>query len=110
MVDRPLLTVFEAADYLRTPTLTLRYWRHLGTGPRWFKLGNRVVYRAAALEVWLAELEDRARGDRNERGCTCICVCLLTVRGGGWQVGNPPPAWGASVIGGAPRNRGGPKA
>jgi hypothetical protein len=28
-----LLTITEAAEVLRTPVATLRYWRHLGTGP-----------------------------------------------------------------------------
>ena len=29
-----LLTITEAAELLRAPVATLRYWRHLGTGPR----------------------------------------------------------------------------
>jgi hypothetical protein len=29
-----LLTIREAAALLRAPVATLRYWRHLGTGPR----------------------------------------------------------------------------
>jgi len=42
MTDHPagrepeLLTITEAADLLRAPVATLRYWRHLGTGPRSF--------------------------------------------------------------------------
>ena len=28
-----LLTIAEVADVLRVPLATLRYWRHLGTGP-----------------------------------------------------------------------------
>jgi hypothetical protein len=39
-----LLTITEAADLLRAPVATLRYWRHLGTGPRSFRLGRRVLY------------------------------------------------------------------
>ena len=30
---------------LRTPVASLRYWRHLGTGPHSFRLGRRVLYR-----------------------------------------------------------------
>ena len=54
MPDRPaghepeLLTIVEAAELLRAPVATLRYWRHLGTGPRSFRLGGRVLYRATA--------------------------------------------------------------
>ncbi len=40
-----LMTLVEAAAYLRTPVATLRYWRHLGEGPAGFRLGRRVVYR-----------------------------------------------------------------
>jgi hypothetical protein len=40
-----LLTITEAAELLRAPVATLRYWRHLGTGPRSFRLGRRVLYR-----------------------------------------------------------------
>jgi hypothetical protein len=43
-----LFTITEAAAIVRRPVATLRYWRHLGTGPRSFRLGRRVVYKAAA--------------------------------------------------------------
>ena len=50
-----LLTVAEAADFLRTPVATLRYWRHMGIGPTGFRLGRRVVYSRADLISWLAQ-------------------------------------------------------
>ena len=50
--DHDLLTIDEAAGILRTPKATLRYWRHLGTGPRSFRLGRRVLYRADDLREW----------------------------------------------------------
>jgi hypothetical protein len=50
-----LLTLAEAAAFLRTPVATLRYWRHLGIGPSGFRLGRRVVYWRADLISWLAE-------------------------------------------------------
>lgn len=50
-----LLTIDEAAGFLRTPVATLRYWRHLGTGPRGFRIGRRVVYRHADITAWLDE-------------------------------------------------------
>jgi DNA-binding transcriptional MerR regulator len=37
-----LLTITEAADLLRTPVATLRYWRHLGIGPNSFRVGRNV--------------------------------------------------------------------
>ncbi len=50
-----LLTITEAADLLRAPVATLRYWRHLGTGPRSFRLGRRVLYRRDDLQAWVEE-------------------------------------------------------
>lgn len=59
-----LLTLAEAAELLRTPVATLRYWRHLGTGPTSFKLGKRVLYRRADIAAWLAaQLARQAGGD-----------------------------------------------
>jgi excisionase family DNA binding protein len=48
-----LLTITEAAELLRAPVATLRYWRHLGTGPRSFRLGRRVLYRRDDLRTWI---------------------------------------------------------
>ena len=48
-----LLTISEAAALLRAPVATLRYWRHLGTGPRSFRLGRRVLYRREDLYAWV---------------------------------------------------------
>lgn len=41
MDDNDLLTITEAAHLTRAPVATLRYWRHLGIGPRSFRLGRR---------------------------------------------------------------------
>jgi predicted DNA-binding transcriptional regulator AlpA len=48
-----LLTLPEAAEHLRAPVATLRYWRHLGSGPRSFRLGRRVLYRRGDLQAWV---------------------------------------------------------
>lgn len=50
-----LLTITEAAELLRAPVATLKYWRHLGTGPRSFRLGRRVLYRADDLQAWVEQ-------------------------------------------------------
>ena len=55
-----LLTITEAADLLRAPVATLRYWRHLGTGPRSFRLGRRVLYRTDDLHAWIAQQHAQA--------------------------------------------------
>jgi excisionase family DNA binding protein len=49
-----LLTFDETAAYLRTPVATLRYWRHLGTGPRGLRLGRRVMFRREDVDGWLS--------------------------------------------------------
>lgn len=54
------LTTQEVAERLRTPTETVRYWRHMGKGPKSFKVGRRVLYAATDVEAFIAE----ARGER----------------------------------------------
>ena len=53
-----LLTITEAANIVRAPVATLRYWRHLGTGPRSFRLGRRILYRHDDLVSWINEQRD----------------------------------------------------
>ena len=57
-VHDQLLTLTEAADILRTPVATLRYWRHLGIGPDGFRVGRRVMYRIEDLDRWITEQHD----------------------------------------------------
>jgi excisionase family DNA binding protein len=57
-----LLTITEAAELLRAPVATLRYWRHLGTGPHSFRLGRRVLYRRDDLQAWVEAQLGRSAG------------------------------------------------
>ena len=57
-----LLTITEAADLLRAPVATLRYWRHLGIGPAGFRLGRRVLYRRDDLHAWVDAKAGRLEG------------------------------------------------
>jgi len=50
-----LVLIPEASERLRVSEATLRYWRHLGTGPKSIKVGRRVMYREDDLEAWLDE-------------------------------------------------------
>jgi predicted DNA-binding transcriptional regulator AlpA len=59
--DDELLTMQEVADVVRVPVATLRYWRHLGTGPRSFRIGRSVRYWRTEVFAWL---DDQANGDR----------------------------------------------
>ena len=51
--DGDFLTLTEVADILRAPVNTLRWWRQQGTGPRFFKLGRRLVTTVGDLRAWV---------------------------------------------------------
>jgi len=38
-----LLTLSEAAEILKVPVNTLPWWRQLGTGPAFFKIGRHLL-------------------------------------------------------------------
>ena len=54
----------KPAAFLRVPEGTLRYWRHLGAGPRSFKVGRHVRYWRADLVLWLTEQTNRPQDHR----------------------------------------------
>lgn len=47
------VTTQELATMVRTSPETVRYWRHVGKGPKSFKLGRRVLYASADVEAWI---------------------------------------------------------
>ena len=59
--DDELLTIQEVADLVRVPVATLRYWRHVGTGPRSFRIGRSVRYWRTEVFAWL---DNQANSDR----------------------------------------------
>ena len=59
-----LLTITEAAQLTRTPVATLRYWRHLGIGPRSFRIGRRVMYRTVEVRDWIDAQADQRAGEK----------------------------------------------
>ncbi|GAA4286190.1 helix-turn-helix domain-containing protein [Georgenia daeguensis] len=64
--DSPWLSTAALAAELDMPESTLRYWRHVGRGPRGLRLGRQVRYARADVESWLEHLaaeEDAARPD-----------------------------------------------
>jgi len=54
--EHELLTINEAADLLRTPVATLRYWRSIGYGPGSFRVGRGVRYWRHEILDWLDRL------------------------------------------------------
>ena len=59
--DDKLLTLQEVAVVVRVPVATLRYWRHVGTGPRSFRIGRSVRYWRTEVFAWL---DNQANSDR----------------------------------------------
>jgi excisionase family DNA binding protein len=51
--DDELMTIKEVATLVRVPEATLRYWRHLGTGPHSFRVGRSVRYWRNDVVHWL---------------------------------------------------------
>jgi len=53
--DDEMLSIEEAAAFLRVPVATMRYWRHCSTGPFSFKVTRHVRYWRTDLILWRAE-------------------------------------------------------
>jgi len=60
-MENDLLYTTEVAAMLRTTPETVRYWRHMGTGPKSFKIGRRVLYQRADVDSFLAEAQAKAQ-------------------------------------------------
>jgi predicted DNA-binding transcriptional regulator AlpA len=48
-----LATPSEVAEYLRSSAAALAQLRYMGTGPRFIKVGRRVLYRWSDVSDWL---------------------------------------------------------
>ena len=51
------LDTAELARICRTVPSTVRYWRHVGTGPNGFRVGRRVLYRRSTVVEWIGQRE-----------------------------------------------------
>lgn len=49
-----LLDTYQAAERTRLARATLAKFRVLGGGPRFLKIGSKVLYEVADLEAWIA--------------------------------------------------------
>lgn len=49
------LTTEEFATVARNTPEGVRYWRHIGKGPRSFRAGRRVLYAREAVEAWFRQ-------------------------------------------------------
>jgi hypothetical protein len=63
-----IFSTAEAGTYLHTPPGTLRYWRHIGIGPRSARFGRRVVYLRNDLDAWASqEMARTGRGGTDQQ-------------------------------------------
>lgn len=66
--DDELLSMAEVAAVVRVPVATLRYWRHLGTGPHSFRIGRSVRYWRTEVLRWLEDQSGGRRAGRDAGG------------------------------------------
>jgi hypothetical protein len=57
------LTTEDVALKYRTQPATVRYWRHIGYGPRGVRVGRRVLYPESEVERFDAELATQIRAE-----------------------------------------------
>ncbi len=56
-----ILSTKEVADMLGTSVATLVTWRQTKQGPKWFRVGSRLVrYLTSEVGAWLLEQQNRA--------------------------------------------------
>ncbi|WP_410576619.1 helix-turn-helix transcriptional regulator [Amycolatopsis sp. lyj-108] len=48
-----LLTAREVAQYCGVPLKTVYGWNTAGTGPKYYRVGKHVRYRASEVDKWL---------------------------------------------------------
>lgn len=56
-----IITLSELAQQLGVPVQTLYDLRSQGRGPRGFRIGRELRFRAAEVDAWLLRLEDQDR-------------------------------------------------
>ncbi|MCC0008569.1 MAG: helix-turn-helix domain-containing protein [Hyphomicrobiaceae bacterium] len=65
--QRRMLRTAEAADYCGSSASTFEKLRLYGGGPRYVKLGRRVVYDPTDLDAWLAAHRRASTSDTGAR-------------------------------------------
>lgn len=53
------LTTKDVASRYRTAPSTIRYWRHIGYGPKGIKVGRRVLYSLVEIDRFEKALADQ---------------------------------------------------
>lgn len=68
LASRQLLTTAQAAAYLHLSPSTLEKMRCYGRGPKYLKVGGRVLYRTADLEAFLEACVVETPGEGSKVG------------------------------------------
>ncbi|MDD9912305.1 MAG: helix-turn-helix domain-containing protein [Alphaproteobacteria bacterium] len=66
-----LLNESQVAQFLDLSRATLRKWRWEGKGPRFIKLGHRVMYRQCDIEAFI-NAQVRLSTSDNGEGLSCV--------------------------------------
>ena len=64
MAETEIMTVIEAAGYIRLAETTLNKMRVAGTGPQFLKMGKAVRYRRSDLDDWIGARVTRSTSER----------------------------------------------
>jgi len=64
MTDQDYLTVADLAARYRKTAATIRYWRHIGYGPRGVKVGTTVLYPRENVVAFDQQLKAEAAAAR----------------------------------------------
>lgn len=51
--NQRFMTTDEVAALVRSTPQTVKWWRHAKQGPKWFRVGRRVLYVEADVLEWL---------------------------------------------------------
>ncbi|PQZ91680.1 excisionase [Arthrobacter sp. MYb227] len=62
-MSEDLLNATQLAEKIGSTVGTLAYWRYVGQGPKFIKLGRLVRYRLADVDTWL---NDQTRSQTGE--------------------------------------------
>lgn len=74
----PFLTTEDVAARYRTVAGTVRYWRHIGYGPRGTKVGRRYLYPETEIRRFDAELLAKAAGQTTAENDDSVTVAPVT--------------------------------
>jgi predicted DNA-binding transcriptional regulator AlpA len=69
--DDEIMDTDEVAAFTKVKSGTLRYWRSIGEGPPWFRLGpRRIGYLRSDVERWLQAQIEQSYTDPSVSGLT----------------------------------------